>query len=340
MPPPSEVKKIPVDLIDRSPYQPRSEIYAETKESRKKILDLEASMKRVGLLQSLMVRPTENERFELISGHMRLKAAKTLKWENIRCGIYTGVPEATIMYVVFTDNVARDQLKPYELGKFFRRCMEMNVKIERLSELFPYDPQEIRRYVGLAAAVDKLMTGFSEQEQGRIINDMYDSTLKLLITLSEASPAGEAYAGRIIRQFLEQKKPELEVSMDARIRTAINTIGANSSENKPSNNKPKPKPLDASLLDDLKKLKKAEKSSEIASIANKLEKDYQKTIEQNEELKELATRYSTITKAAKEFRIAGEKVKITHEIDRDKGILRCIHIVGKKSVCLEFKLKI
>ncbi len=326
LPEPSEVKKISLDLIDASPYQPRSRVYEDSKESQANIISLSSSMKRVGLLENLMVRPV-GERFELISGHRRLRAAKLLKWEKIRCAIYRDVSEATVMYVVGTDNFARDQVKPYELGRYFRKWMNINYKIPQLAELFPYSVQAIQRFVALNAAVDMLMTGLSEKQQAKFIESVPDSTLKLLVELSKGG--GEPQARTMIRTFLEGEQSEEEIN--TRIKRTLNALTSHEEELSKS-----AKPASSNAL--LGKLRNVETQAEVRSITAKLEKDMQRNQEEGAELKVIAVKYQKMMKSARELRLEGQRVKVMHDYDEQKRIIKCVHVLGKKTVTLAFKI--
>ncbi len=325
LPEPSEVKKIDLDLIDVSPYQPRSRVYEDSKESVANIVSLSSSMNRVGLLENLMVRPV-GERFELISGHRRLRAAKLLKWDKIRCAIYRGLSEATVMYVVGTDNFARDQVKPYELGRYFRKWMNINYKIPQLAELFPYSVQAIQRFVALNAAVDMLMTGLSEKQQAKFIESVPDSTLKLLVELSKGG--GEPQARTMIRIFLQGEQSEEEIN--TRIKRTLNAL--TSHEEEVSKNV---KPSSNALLG---KLRNVETQAQVRAITAKLEKDIEKSEEKEAELEIIAEKYQNMMKASRELHLEGQRVKVTHDYDKQKGILKCVHIMGKKTVTLTFKI--
>ena len=62
--------KIPIDLIDESPYNPRKRFDEE------KLQELAQSIKEVGVLQPLVITRGIGERYDLIAGERRLRAAK------------------------------------------------------------------------------------------------------------------------------------------------------------------------------------------------------------------------------------------------------------------------
>lgn len=72
------VETIPLPLIDPSPYQPR-QVFAD-----EPLAELAASLAAHGLQQPITVRwGPEQQRYELLAGERRLRAAQQLGWETI-----------------------------------------------------------------------------------------------------------------------------------------------------------------------------------------------------------------------------------------------------------------
>ena len=58
----SELKNIPIDLIQRGKYQPRTDVHPEALE------ELTASIKAQGVMQPIVIRPISSEKDEIIAG--------------------------------------------------------------------------------------------------------------------------------------------------------------------------------------------------------------------------------------------------------------------------------
>ncbi|MCW2967120.1 MAG: parB-like partition protein, partial [Solirubrobacteraceae bacterium] len=65
-----DMRRVPVDLIDRNPRQPRSQFDDET------LASLADSVRERGILQPVLVRPVAGGRYELIAGERRWRAAQ------------------------------------------------------------------------------------------------------------------------------------------------------------------------------------------------------------------------------------------------------------------------
>ena len=111
-----ESQRIPVDRIDPFPYQFRQTFDEE------KLRELSESMQQVGLKQPIFVRPI-GDRFEVVSGERRLRAAKLLGWTSISAVVQSlSNLDAAIGGLV--ENVQREDLTPIERARAFKQLSE------------------------------------------------------------------------------------------------------------------------------------------------------------------------------------------------------------------------
>ena len=103
-----EERDIPLDLIQPHPRQPRLDFDPES------IGRLAESLKDpdVGLLQRILVRP-EGERFELLAGERRCRAARLASWTTIPA-IVRLVDHKTALKILLVENLEREPLNPIE----------------------------------------------------------------------------------------------------------------------------------------------------------------------------------------------------------------------------------
>jgi len=99
------VELIPVARITASQRNPRRRLHG--------IDELAASLASHGLLQPVVVRPGNDEHFELVAGHRRLAAAAQLGWATIPAVIRSATQdEAYVLTIV--ENLQREDLSPRE----------------------------------------------------------------------------------------------------------------------------------------------------------------------------------------------------------------------------------
>lgn len=121
LPPKSEPQSSPqmvlVDLIVPNRFQPRR-YFDETALS-----ELRESIRTHGVLQPVALR-REGERFELIAGERRWRAAKGAGLARIPAVIRESASDAEMLELALVENVQREDLDPIERSLGFRRMLD------------------------------------------------------------------------------------------------------------------------------------------------------------------------------------------------------------------------
>ncbi|MEQ9105593.1 MAG: ParB/RepB/Spo0J family partition protein [Rhodothermales bacterium] len=111
------VSDIAVDRIEPNPYQPREHFDGTA------LAELAQSIRSLGIIQPLTVRAVGPNRFELISGERRLRAARQAGLERVPAYIREADTEA-MLEMAIVENVQREQLNPIEISLGYRRLMD------------------------------------------------------------------------------------------------------------------------------------------------------------------------------------------------------------------------
>ena len=125
---------IAVDLIDRSPYQPRQVITEEG------IQELAESIRTQGLIQPVVVRKSK-DRFELIAGERRWRAAQQAGLQEIPA-VVKKVDNQAAAAMALVENLQRENLNPIEEA----------VAVSNLIKEFDWTHQEVADAIGKARA--------------------------------------------------------------------------------------------------------------------------------------------------------------------------------------------
>lgn len=112
-PGPSEV---PVESIDPNPRQPRRTW------SREALAELAESMEQLGVLQPLLVR-TSGDRFELIAGERRLRAARLARLPRVPVVVVETDAEGSLERAL-VENLHREDLNPIEEAAGYKQLIE------------------------------------------------------------------------------------------------------------------------------------------------------------------------------------------------------------------------
>jgi ParB family transcriptional regulator, chromosome partitioning protein len=185
---PSEPKPVPVtpqsdglyqvdiDLIDPSPYQPRTRF-------REAALDeLARSITSSGIVQPLVVRRINN-RYQLIAGERRWRAAQRAAVQRVPV-VVRDVPEGMALEMTLVENLQREDLNPIEQARAFQRLTEeFSLTQEQVAERTGKDRATIANAVRLlkldAPIQDLLEEGQLTAGHGRALLAIADTQARL-----------------------------------------------------------------------------------------------------------------------------------------------------------------
>jgi len=124
-----EIKSLLISLIEVGPHRQRTE--GEDEE----IQELTASVRRVGIIEPIIVVP-KDDRFLLVAGHRRIAAAAAAGLTEIPAIVREGT-EAETAEVRFAENFFRLDLSPVERAAAIRECLDAGtMTIEELAKSF------------------------------------------------------------------------------------------------------------------------------------------------------------------------------------------------------------
>lgn len=114
-----EPRMLEITGIRPNPFQPRRDFRPDA------LAALEASLKANGLLQPVTVRPLPGtvDRFELVAGERRLRAATRLGWTEIPA-LVRSVDDRTMLTLALVENLQRSDLNPIDEASGVRRLIE------------------------------------------------------------------------------------------------------------------------------------------------------------------------------------------------------------------------
>ncbi|HAJ76247.1 MAG TPA: chromosome partitioning protein ParB [Gammaproteobacteria bacterium] len=130
-----DLKNIPIDLIQRGKYQPRTDMHEEA------LQELAASIRNQGVMQPIVVRPISSEKYEIIVGERRWRASQLAGLDTIPAIIKPVGDEAAIAMALI-ENIQRENLNPIEEA----------MALKRLQDEFELTQQEVADAVGKSRA--------------------------------------------------------------------------------------------------------------------------------------------------------------------------------------------
>ncbi|MCZ8237474.1 MAG: ParB/RepB/Spo0J family partition protein [Leptospiraceae bacterium] len=148
--------KLDLDVIFVNPNQPR--VFG-----REEVQDLVDSMKRLGLIEPILVRKDKN-RFVVVAGERRFRAAQKLGWKDIHA-IITDANEDICYEMALAENEKRKNLNPWEVGKSIAYLRKEKKKTaEEVAMLLGYTERYVKQLSSIArldhkTVYDLLRTG-------------------------------------------------------------------------------------------------------------------------------------------------------------------------------------
>jgi ParB family transcriptional regulator, chromosome partitioning protein len=113
----SIVEQIEMKMIRPSQFSIRDKF-----NDHQEIESLIASIKEHGLLQAILIRPYQNS-FEIVAGHRRFHACKSLRWRHIPCKIRE-LSDKQAFEIQITENIQRKSMNSLEEAEAFRKYVQ------------------------------------------------------------------------------------------------------------------------------------------------------------------------------------------------------------------------
>jgi ParB family chromosome partitioning protein len=136
-----QLRELAVEFLQRGKYQPRRDINAEALE------ELASSIRTQGIMQPLVVRKVDNEKYEIIAGERRWRAAQQAGLDVVPVIVREVSDEAAIAMALI-ENIQREDLN----------AMEESLALLRLQQEFQLTQQQVADAVGKSrSAVTNLM---------------------------------------------------------------------------------------------------------------------------------------------------------------------------------------
>lgn len=215
---------LPLGKLQAGKYQPR------TRMDEGALQELAASIRAQGLMQPILVRPVSADKYEIIAGERRFRAARLAGLDEVPV-LVRDVPDQAAAAMALIENIQREDLNPLEEAQGIQRLLdEFNFTHERAAESVGRSRSAVSnllRLLNLASPVQTmLLAGDLDMGHARallavdaatqitlanqVVNKRMSvrETEKLVTTATKAAPAVKARAnqdgGRDTRRLEEE----------------------------------------------------------------------------------------------------------------------------------------
>ena len=111
------LRNLPIDALQPGKYQPRTRMDQEA------LGELATSIKAQGVMQPILVRPVAEERYEIIAGERRWRAARMAGLGTVPA-LVRDVPDRQALAVALIENIQREGLNPLEEAAGIQRLVQ------------------------------------------------------------------------------------------------------------------------------------------------------------------------------------------------------------------------
>lgn len=151
------VAMLRISQIEANPFQPRTQF---EKEGMK---ELAQSIEKHGLIQPITVRKLSANRYQIISGERRFRAAQMSGLDEVPVYIRTANDQG-MLEMALVENIQRENLNAIEVAISYKRLMEeCNLNTEQLAERVGKDRTTVTNYVRLLKLPPEIQIGIIEK---------------------------------------------------------------------------------------------------------------------------------------------------------------------------------
>lgn len=208
--------EIDVDNIYPNPYQPRKKFSVE------RIKELADSLKESGMIQPVVVYKEEDKYF-LMVGERRWRAAQFLKWKKIPA-IIKDLSQDEIIVGALVENIQREDLNAIEVAEGIEMLIkEMGLTQEKAGERLGMNRSTLTNYLRLLklpeAIKESVVSGVISQGHARALLSLEDNT-SMLNALSKIlkNNLSVRQTEKMVKNGSKEKKPPGETKEDPDLR--------------------------------------------------------------------------------------------------------------------------
>ena len=173
------ISEIELIKIEANPFQPRSKFDTEALE------ELAASIREIGLIQPITLRKIAEDKFQIIAGERRFRAAQMAGMDTIPAYIRKAKDDG-MLEMALVENIQREDLDAIEIAVSYQRLMEeLKFTQEEMSSRVGKKRSTIANYLRLLKLPAIIQKGLREKAismgHARAIINIEDSETQIMI---------------------------------------------------------------------------------------------------------------------------------------------------------------
>lgn len=127
--------------------------------------ELSKSFSEIGTLHPVIVRPNGDDKYELIAGSRRLKAAERLGLSHVPACVISNIDDKGALEIALSENLQRDDLNPFEEAEAIMRLMkEFGMGVREIAKRIGKKSGFVRNRIKLLSLPEELQSMVSESK--------------------------------------------------------------------------------------------------------------------------------------------------------------------------------
>jgi ParB family transcriptional regulator, chromosome partitioning protein len=152
------ISLVRIAQIEANPFQPRQDFNPDA------LIELAQSIRELGLIQPITVRKIAAQKYQIISGERRFRAAQMAGVDEVPVYIRTANDQA-MLEMALVENIQRENLNALEVAISYKRLMEeCNMNTEQLADRVGKDRTTVTNYVRLLKLPPEIQVGIIEKK--------------------------------------------------------------------------------------------------------------------------------------------------------------------------------
>ena len=139
----NNAQKINISQIVPNPLQPRKNFKNE------ELKELSSSIKNQGLIQPIIVKPTDDNQFQIIAGERRWRACQLNGMHEVDC-VIKDLDETSVLETALIENIQREDLNVIEEANAYKGLINIkNINNDSLAKLIGKSPSHVSNILRL-----------------------------------------------------------------------------------------------------------------------------------------------------------------------------------------------
>src|SRR5215218_6971486 len=156
---------VPIEQISPNPYQPRKTF------NEASIEELARSVREHGIVQPLVVTRTGDNKYRLIAGERRFRAAQKAELKSVPVVIKETMTDSDTLQIALIENIQREDLNPIEEAHAYHQLHEeFNLTQEEISKRVGKERSTVANFLRLLRLPDPVKKQLAERVVRRNLN--------------------------------------------------------------------------------------------------------------------------------------------------------------------------